>query len=113
MIHYPREGQSAITTLRVSLCILPGVILFAGVMVASKLGDLWPLAILPIPVLVMFIGYFEGQLALRQNQIDPSNQHWRLVRWAVLFLILQLVIAPMFCVVTFFGYSVISGYLKP
>lgn len=109
----PQTGDNSVTLFRISLCILPGGILAAGVSLAWKIGDLWPLAILPIPVLVMMIGYFEGQLALQQQQIDPSTQRRRLIRWSIFFLIMQMVIAPMFSLVFFFGYAVISNLWMP
>ena len=113
MIHLPKDGQAALTTFRICLCMLPGVVLAIGVAVASKLGDRWPLAILPVPFIVILIGYFEGRLGLRQQQVESANQHGRLIRWALFFLLLQTVIAPLFCVVTLFGYSVISNFLRP
>ena len=100
-----RGNHRALTTLRVSLCVLPSAFLVTGLTLALRYRELWPLFVIPIPMIVALIGYFDGRISLQQQRIDPSHEMGQLIRWSMIFLILQLVIAPVFSLVIVFGLS--------
>lgn len=104
------HGSLAFTILRIFLTLLPAPILLIGIAAATQLDALWLIAIIPIPFLVFATGYFDGKISLHQQQINPSTERKQLLRWAVLFSLLQIVIAPMFCGVILASFAVIENF---
>lgn len=43
------------------------------------------------------IGYFDQRLALMQNKTEPPYDQKELLRWTVIFILAQIMIAPAVC----------------
>jgi hypothetical protein len=102
------ENHRALTVLRVLLYLLPSVFLVTGLAFVLRSRGLWPLVILSVLLITATIGYLDGRISLKQQRIEPSREKWQLIRWSMIFPILQLVIAPLFSLVIIFGLSSIN-----
>ncbi len=106
-VHSP-PGSKAITILRVFLWLIPAIILPFGMVLAAALREMWPVSIVVTLAAFAGVGYFDQRLSLQQKRIDPSTEKKELIRWTIIFTILQLMIAPAVGVTVLYGICVVS-----
>ena len=116
--HNPYRGNKAITILRIFLWLLPAGILIFGIFLGAGLGNFLPQE-LGIPVAAIFtiaavaaIGYFDHRLSLQQRRKAPPHEKRELIRWTIIFVLLQIIIAPVIAFAVAYGIclALMSGY---
>ena len=109
----PAPGSQAITILRVILWLVPAFMLPFGIVFSASLGAIWPLGALVTIAAFAAVGYFDQRLSLQQKRIDPSAEKKELIRWTIIFVVLQAMIAPAIGCTVLYGFCMItdSGFL--
>ncbi len=108
----PQPGNKAITILRIFLWLIPAIILPFAIALGAAIYPLWPLVVVAGLAAFAAIGYFDQRLSLQQKHIDPSTGKRELIRWTIIFTILQLMIAPAIGCTVLYGICMVtdSGY---
>lgn len=106
------QGNPAITILRLVLWLLPAIVLPFAILLGGVLYPLWPIGVIVGLAAFAAIGYFDQRLRLQQDKKDPSTEKRELIRWTVIFVLLQHMIAPAVGFTILYGFCMItdSGY---
>ena len=94
------------TLLRLVLWMLPTIVLPFAILLG---GPLWPIGVIAGLAAFYGIGYFDQRIRLQQEQKDPTTEKRELVRWAIIFVLLQLMIAPAIGFTVIYGFCMITG----
>ena len=105
----PRQGNKAIAILRFVLWLLPAIVLPFAILLGGALYPLWPIGVIAGLAAFAAIGYFDQRLRLQQAKIDPTTEKREIIRWTVIFVILQLMIAPAIGFTVLYGFCMITG----
>ncbi len=97
------------TLLRFVLWMLPTIVLPFAILLGGSLYPLWPIGVIAGLAAFYGIGYFDQRIRLQQEQKDPSTEKHELVRWAIIFMLLQLMIAPAIGFTVIYGFCMITG----
>ncbi len=79
-----------------------------GIVFAGSFGQMWPFGAIVTIAAFAAVGYFDQRLALQQKRIDPSAEKKELIRWTIIFVILQAMIAPAIGMTVLYGFCMIT-----
>lgn len=113
----PDPGNRAITILRIFLWLMPAIFIPITAVLIGLFTDLLHsdngihLGIIGLMIATAAVGYFDQRLSLMQKKIAPPFDKKELVRWTIIFVLAQIIIAPMVCMVVIYGFCAVTGSL--
>ena len=100
------RGNPAITILRMFLWLMPAFFVMAVIFLSAALSNYLPLSACISLSLLLFVaatagvGLFEQFLTFQEARTPPPFPKAELVRWTIIFVLVQIVLAPMILAVT-------------
>lgn len=113
----PDPRNKVITLLRIFLWLMPAIFIPAAFIIALFINNINPITneeiiLVSMTILLIvataFVGYFDQRLSLMQKKIPPPHDNKEILRWTVIFVLAQIMIAPTVCFAGLYGICMVT-----